>query len=156
MIYTKQAIKLFEDFSIFMVFEFLNTLKNRKRKVRSIKTSTKTKLVKETSWQHPPEHVWPIKQICNNEHNEVTWEIEFKEWYRHQWSYTKIQTSDHQEVLEICLPFGCQCWWTLNTQSFPPPSLEWSDTRSYYALISSVELDLLTNLWHSCYHKTHT
>ena len=57
MIYTKQAIKLFEDFSIFMVFEFLNTLKNRKRKVRSIKTSTKTKLVKETSWQHPPEHV---------------------------------------------------------------------------------------------------
>ena len=26
-IYTKQAIKLFEDFSIFMVFEFLNTLK---------------------------------------------------------------------------------------------------------------------------------
>ena len=39
-IYTKQAIKLFEDFSIFMVFEFLNTLKNRTRKVRSIKTST--------------------------------------------------------------------------------------------------------------------
>ena len=36
-IYTKQAIKFFGDFSIFMVFEFLNTLKNRTRKVRSIK-----------------------------------------------------------------------------------------------------------------------
>ena len=47
MIYTKQAIKLFEDFSIFMVFEFLNTLKNITRKVRSIK-KYKTKLVKET------------------------------------------------------------------------------------------------------------
>ena len=40
-IYIKQAIKLLEDFSIFMVFEFLNTLKNRTRKVRLIKTSTK-------------------------------------------------------------------------------------------------------------------
>ena len=37
-IYTKQAIKLFEDFSIFMGFEFLNTLKNRTSKVRSIKS----------------------------------------------------------------------------------------------------------------------
>ena len=43
-IYTKQAIKLFEDFSIFMDFEFLNTLKNRTSKVRSIKTSTKHNL----------------------------------------------------------------------------------------------------------------
>ena len=39
-IYTKKAIKIFEDFSIFLVFEFLNTLKNRTSKVRSIKTST--------------------------------------------------------------------------------------------------------------------
>ena len=45
MIYTKQMIKLFEDFSIFMVFEFLNTLKNRTRKVRSI-NKYKTELVK--------------------------------------------------------------------------------------------------------------
>ena len=43
-IYTKKAIKIFQDFSIFMVFEFLNTLKNRTRKVRSIKTSTKQNL----------------------------------------------------------------------------------------------------------------
>ena len=46
MIYTKQVIKIFEDFSIFMVFEFLNTLKNRTSKVRSIKTSTKHNLKK--------------------------------------------------------------------------------------------------------------
>ena len=52
MIYTTQAIKLFEDFSIFMVFEFLNTLKNRISKVRSTKTSTKTELVKETCYKH--------------------------------------------------------------------------------------------------------
>ena len=39
-IYTKKAIKIFEDFSIVLVFEFLNTLKNRTSKVRSIKTST--------------------------------------------------------------------------------------------------------------------
>ena len=44
-IYTKQAIKLFEDFSIFMVFEFLNTLKNRTRKVRPI-NKYKTKIEK--------------------------------------------------------------------------------------------------------------
>ena len=43
-IYTKQAIKLFEDFSIFMVFEFLNALKNRTSKVKSTKTSTNTNL----------------------------------------------------------------------------------------------------------------
>ena len=43
-IYTKKAIKLFQDFSIFMVFEFFKTLKNRTRKVRSIKTSTKQNL----------------------------------------------------------------------------------------------------------------
>ena len=44
-IYTKQAIKLFEDFSIFMVFEFLNTLKNRTIKVRPI-NKYKTKIEK--------------------------------------------------------------------------------------------------------------
>ena len=27
-----------------------------------------------------------------------THELEFKEWYRHRWSYAKSQTSDHQEV----------------------------------------------------------
>ena len=43
-IYKKQAIKLFEYFSIFMIFEFLNTLKNRTSKERSIKTSTKHNL----------------------------------------------------------------------------------------------------------------
>ena len=46
-IYTKQAIKLFEDFSVFMVFGFLNTLKNKTRKIRSI-NKYKTKLEKET------------------------------------------------------------------------------------------------------------
>ena len=51
MINTKQVIKLFEDFLIFMVFEFLNTLKNKTRKVRSTKTSTKPKLIKETSYK---------------------------------------------------------------------------------------------------------
>ena len=56
MIYTKQAIKLFENFSIFMVFEFLNTLKNRTSKVRSTKTSTKTELVKETCYKQKSMH----------------------------------------------------------------------------------------------------
>ena len=56
MIYTKQAIKLFEKFSIFMVFEFLNTLKNRTSKVRSTKTSTKTELVKETCYKQKSMH----------------------------------------------------------------------------------------------------
>ena len=45
MIHTKQVIKIFEDFSIFMVFEFLNTLKNRTRKIKSI--TTRAKFVKE-------------------------------------------------------------------------------------------------------------
>ena len=36
-IYTTQAIKPFGDFSIFMVFEFFNTLKNKTYKVRSTK-----------------------------------------------------------------------------------------------------------------------
>ena len=56
MIYTKQAIKLFEDFSIFMVFEFLNTLKNRTSKLRSIKTSIDQKLVKETCYKQKTMH----------------------------------------------------------------------------------------------------
>ena len=56
MIYTKQAIKLFEDFSIFMVFEFLNTLKNRTSKVRSIKTSIDQKLVKEICYKEKTMH----------------------------------------------------------------------------------------------------
>ena len=34
-----------------MVFEFLNTLKNKTSKVRSTKTSTKTELVKETCYK---------------------------------------------------------------------------------------------------------
>ena len=56
MIYTKQAIKLFENFSIFMVFEFLNTLKNRTSKVRSTKTNTKIELVKETCYKQKSMH----------------------------------------------------------------------------------------------------
>ena len=56
MIYTKQAIKLFEDFSIFMVFELLNTLKKKTSKIRSTKTCTKTKLVKETCYKHKSMH----------------------------------------------------------------------------------------------------
>ena len=39
-----------------MVFEFLNTLKNRISKVRSTKTSTKTELVKETCYKHKSMH----------------------------------------------------------------------------------------------------
>ena len=31
----KQVIKIFEDFSIFMVFEFLNTLKNKIKKTKT-------------------------------------------------------------------------------------------------------------------------
>ena len=34
-----------------MVFEFLNTLKNKTRKVRSTKTSIKPKLIKETCYK---------------------------------------------------------------------------------------------------------
>ena len=56
MIYTKQAIKLFEIFSIFMVFEYLNILKNRTSKVRSTKTSTKIELVKETCCKQKSMH----------------------------------------------------------------------------------------------------
>ena len=39
-----------------MVFEFLNTLKNRIRKVRSTKTNTKPKLVKETCYKQKAMH----------------------------------------------------------------------------------------------------
>ena len=56
MIYTKQAIKLFEDFSIFMIFEFLNAFKNRTSKIRSIKTSIDQKLVKETCYKQKTMH----------------------------------------------------------------------------------------------------
>ena len=56
MIYTKQAIKLFEDFSIFMVLEFLNTLKNKTSKVRSIKNRYKPKQVKETCYKQKIMH----------------------------------------------------------------------------------------------------
>ena len=44
MIYTKQAIKLFEDFSIFMVFEFLNTLKNKTSKTIDQSFMTRLKI----------------------------------------------------------------------------------------------------------------
>ena len=56
MIYTKQVIKLFEDFSIFMVFEFLNTLKNSNKKSKINKTKYKTKLVKETCYKQKAMH----------------------------------------------------------------------------------------------------
>ena len=49
----RQAIKLFEDFSIFMGFWILNTLKNRTRNVRSITTK---KLVKETCYKQKTMH----------------------------------------------------------------------------------------------------
>ena len=39
-----------------MVFEFLNTLKNRTSKIRSTKTSTKQKLVKETCYKSKAMH----------------------------------------------------------------------------------------------------
>ena len=62
MIYTKQVIKIFEDFSIFMVFEFLNTLQNRTSKVKSIKTSTKHNLKKKHLKIIPNEHNMLIKK----------------------------------------------------------------------------------------------
>ena len=47
MIYTTQVIKFFKDFQFLWIFEFLNTLKNKK-KSKINKNKYKTKLVKET------------------------------------------------------------------------------------------------------------
>ena len=48
MIYTKQAIKFFEDFSIFYGFEFFEHTKKQNKKSKINKNKYKTKIVKET------------------------------------------------------------------------------------------------------------
>ena len=52
----RQAIKLFEDFSIFMGFWILNTLKNKTKNVRSITLKKKKKIVKEICYKQKTMH----------------------------------------------------------------------------------------------------
>ena len=60
-----------------MAFEFLNTLKNKTTKVRSI-NKYKTKFEKETSMATTTKTCVTYKAICNDEHKEFTWKIEFR------------------------------------------------------------------------------
>ena len=59
-----QTFWRFFFFSIFMVFEFLNTLKNRTSKVRSIKTSTKHSLKKKQLWVLIYIHMYISVYMC--------------------------------------------------------------------------------------------
>ena len=142
-------------FQFLWVFEFFNTLKNRTCKVRSTKKKGKykTKLVKETSFN------WTCETYKANMHRWTKWghaRDRVQGMIPTPMVLRKASNLGPLRGLVNMSTFWLSVLINYKHTIFPPPSLEWSGTRSQYVSISSIKPDFLTSLWHSCYHKTHT
>ena len=149
----KQAIKLFEDFSIFMGFWIFEHTQKQNKKRKSTKTRAKQKLVKET-WTN--KNTWDLCNRYATKSKKVHTRDRFQGMISTPMVLHKVSNFGPSRGLVNMFAF----WLSVVMNS---KYTVFSSTRSWmkwYRIsicsISSVGQDFLTNLWHLYYHRTHT
>ena len=149
----RQAIKLFEDFSIFMGFWIFEHTQKQNKKRKSTKTRAKQKLVKET-WTN--KNTWDLCNRYATKSKKVHTRDRFQGMISTPMVLHKVSNFRPSRGLVNMFAF----WLSVVMNS---KYTVFSSTRSWmkwYRIsicsISSVGQVFLTNLWHLYYHRTHT